>query len=136
MRMDFFEEDVPKADVVLSRDCLVHFSNSEIRSGESLTVSLQLKNTGGCLGTEVFQVYIRDDESNLVRPDKELKAFKKVSLKPGEAAQISFDLDDSALAYFDDAQMKWIKETGKFTILIGSSSQDIRLSGKFLLSGD
>ena len=101
--------------------------------GESVSISLTIRNAGLVTGKEVLQLYIRDPESSLVRPVKELKRFEKVTLEPGEKTEISFRLNDEALAFYDPYQGQWVVEPGQYDVLIGSSSRDIRLSGSFTL---
>lgn len=103
------------------------------KNGESVTLSLEVKNTGQMEGAEVVQVYVRDNESALPRPDKELKAFKKVFLKPGASTNVELTLDKNAFMYYDDTKKQWVLEPGKFTILVGSSSRDIKLTGEVTL---
>ena len=95
---------------------------------DGITVSVDVSNTGKVAGKEVVQLYVRDRESRLVRPDKELKGFAKVSLQPGETKTVTFDLDFRAFAYFDPAYHQWVTEDGQFDILVGASSADIRCS--------
>jgi hypothetical protein len=93
-----------------------------------------VQNTGSCAGQEVVQLYLHDVHSSLMRPDKELKAFEKVMLRPGETKTVTFTLDREALSFYDPGQKQWLAEPGEFEVLIGSSSRDIRLSGKFDLT--
>jgi beta-glucosidase len=95
-----------------------------------LDVLLNVRNSGRYAGKEVVQLYVRDVQSNLRRPEKELKAFHKVSLDAGENKNISFHLDKEAFWYYDPAKGGWIVEPGEFEIMIGASSRDLRLSGK------
>ncbi|MCB0852425.1 MAG: fibronectin type III-like domain-contianing protein, partial [Bacteroidetes bacterium] len=99
-------------------------------NGSGVSVSLKITNTGEMTGKEVVQVYVKDNESSLPRPEKELKAFEKVSLEPGASATVNISLGEDAFSYYDDGQGKWVLENGMFTILVGSSSRDIRLSGE------
>jgi beta-glucosidase len=99
----------------------------EIQAGERLTVRLRVKNSGSASGKEIVQVYLRDPESTPFRPRKELKAFTKVDLQPGEEREVSVTLDSRAFAAYDSRLSGWQIEGGRFEILIGSSSQDIRL---------
>ncbi len=101
--------------------------------GEPIPVSITLRNTGPVSGQEVVQLYIRDPESSLVRPVKELKRFRKVDLEPGEDTDITFQLEDDALAFYDPYLGEWIVELGHYNVLIGSSSMDIRCVGSFEL---
>jgi beta-glucosidase len=99
------------------------------------TVSFTLKNTGKMAGAEVAQVYVKQEKSNLPRPEKELKAFRKVFLQPGEQTTITLVLDQSAFQYYNDQLNKWVVEPGVFDILLGGSSRGISQSGKLSLSG-
>jgi beta-glucosidase len=105
-----------------------------IGSDESLTVSLDVTNTGQQAGQEVVQLYVHDIASRLARPPKELKSFAKVALTPGETTTVTLTLDRQALAYWDDAQQAWVAEAGEFEVLVGSSSQDIRARASFRLT--
>jgi len=107
---------------------------SEIKQGESTTISLRVKNSGRSEGKEVVQLYVHDVESTLLRPPKELKGFKKIHLNTGENKTISFVLDDRAFSYYDPNKHKWVMEEGKFEILIGTSSQDIRIKTRIQCS--
>lgn len=95
-----------------------------------LNISVKIKNTGGMAGKEVVQVYVRDVESTIFRPDRELKEFAKVSLEPGEEKVVRFQLDRRAFAFYDIQSKDWRVESGEFEILVGSSSRDIRLAGR------
>ncbi|MEW6456644.1 MAG: glycoside hydrolase family 3 C-terminal domain-containing protein [Acidobacteriota bacterium] len=116
----------------------VEYNNIEIfpdaiSDDEVVNVKIDLKNSGKIEGAEVVQLYIRDVESSVERPFKELKGFKKVNLKPGETKTISFTLERKAISFYDEIRKDWVAEPGEFEVLIGSSSQDIRLKGKFVL---
>ena len=102
--------------------------------GDTIQVAVDVTNTGSRAGQEVVQVYVRDVQASLARPEKELKAFAKVALVPGEKKTIHFTLDQAALAYYDPARPGWVAEAGEFRVLIGSSSRDIRLSELFTLT--
>jgi beta-glucosidase len=82
---------------------------------------------------DVVQLYVRDKESAVLRPPKELKGFAKVALDPGETRTVSFNLDRRALAYWDDLEHRWMAEAGEFQILVGRSAADIRLTASFRL---
>ena len=88
-----------------------------------LSVSVDIKNIGKISGDEIVQLYICDKYSSVTRPIKELKGFKRVSLKQGESKVITFNLDKSAFAYYD-SEMKYIIEAGEFDILVGNSSRE------------
>ena len=104
--------------------------------GQAVTVQLDVRNSGGRAGQEVVQVYVQDDAARLVRPLKELKAFAKVHLEPGETQTLRLTLPRQALAFYDPALGDWVTEAGTFTVLVGHSSADIRLSGQFEWPGD
>lgn len=114
------------------------YSDLKVTSHKSihdpLTVSLSVTNTGRVKGKEVVQVYVTDKESSLARPPKELKAFAKVDLQPGESKTVTFTLDFRSFAFYDPHKAKWVAEAGDFEILVGSSSRDIRLSETITLS--
>jgi beta-glucosidase len=106
------------------------YSNLRIEgSGTNLAVSVDIRNIGSRAGQEIVQLYVRDPQSKLVRPEKELKAFAKVMLEAGETKTISLSLRHDAFAYYDPAKKAWVAEAGAFEILVGASSADIRLSG-------
>ncbi|MDD4429808.1 MAG: glycoside hydrolase family 3 C-terminal domain-containing protein [Bacteroidales bacterium] len=93
---------------------------------EKLRLSMVLSNTGRCDGAEVVQLYVSDPESELPRPQKELKAFQKVFLKAGERRELVFELALSDLAYYNDSKKEWLLEPGAIKCLLGSSSREIR----------
>jgi beta-glucosidase len=82
-----------------------------------------LKNTGERPGTEVVQMYIRDLVSSVTRPVKELKGFRKISLRPGETRTVALDITPESLAFYD-INMKYVVEPGEFEIMVGNSSRD------------
>lgn len=104
----------------------VRVSADSFRDEDGVTVSVDVSNTGPVAGKEIVQVYVRDHESRLIRPHKELKGFAKLSLEPGETKTVSIPLGFRAFAYFDPAHNQWVTENGQFDILIGASSADIR----------
>lgn len=108
-------------------------SSNEMPGNSNLIVSFNLKNTGKVKGEEIAQLYINDVKSSIDRPVKELKRFKKVSLNPGEEKTIEFELDEKALSFFDPSTKNWKAESGEFEVLIGSSSEDIKLKEMFNL---
>lgn len=109
---------------------------NDFSDSEAMTVSLTLKNTSAQAGKEVVQLYIRDDESKVVRPIKELKRFKKVFLKSSESKTVEFTLAKKDLSYFDVHSQSWRADAGVFTVLVGSSSRDIRQQASFKLLED
>lgn len=106
----------------------------EARPGECWQVRFQLANGGPVAGAEVAQLYLRDDECSVPRPPQELKAFAKVFLAPGESREVAFELTSQDLCFYSNAARDWVAEPGRFTVLIGSSSRDLRLQGSFQLA--
>jgi len=104
-----------------------------ISSDQKVHVQFSVKNTGTREGAETSQIYIHDVKSGIPRPPKELKAFQKVFLNPGESKTLHLTLDKEVLSFFDPDKSCWIAEPGMFRILIGSSLHDIRLTGEFCL---
>ncbi|NOU19960.1 MAG: hypothetical protein HOO91_20565 [Bacteroidales bacterium] len=88
--------------------------------------TLKVKNIGKVAGSEIVQLYVSDKHSSVPRPEKELKGFVKVELTPGEEKQVSFLLNSRSFAYYDIVDKNWKVESGKFELLVGSSSIDIR----------
>jgi beta-glucosidase len=83
-------------------------------------------NSGNVEGAEIVQAYIHDEKSRLPRPEKELQAFDKVFLKPGETKDVTLNIDKYSVGYYDTDLSAWIAEQGLFEVLIGASSVDIR----------
>ena len=101
-------------------------SRTTFKDTEGISVSVDITNTGKAAGKEIVQVYVHDQKSSLVRPEKELKGFAKVELQPGETKTVEISLDFRAFAYYHPAHKTWITENGEFDLLVGASSQDIR----------
>ena len=95
-------------------------------ASETVELAITVSNTGDCAGAEVVQLYVRDVEATAYRPDRELKAFQKLMLQPGEAQTLTFTLDKRAFAYFDVTLDDFNIEPGEFEILFAASSTDIR----------
>lgn len=102
--------------------------------GQDLRINFRLENLGDRAGAEIVQVYARDVECSVPRPIKELKGFKKISLTEGEIADVAFTLSTEDLSFWHPGHRRWYFEPGEFEILIGASSQDIRLSQKITLN--
>jgi beta-glucosidase len=96
----------------------------------SVVVSLDVQNTGTREGTEIVQLYTRDLVSTVTTYEKNLRGFQRVSLQPGETKSISFTLKPADLSLWN-REMKFVVEPGMFRVMIGSSSEDIRLQGEF-----
>lgn len=100
----------------------VRLDREEIRDGDSVTVRLEVVNTGNRAGSDVVQVYVGDLESSLLRPMKELKGFQKVRLEPGERREVAITLEPRAFQAWDPRVDAWVAEPGDFTISVGWSS--------------
>jgi beta-glucosidase len=116
-----------------------NYSNLKIspvraKTGDKIKVSIDVKNTGKVAGKEVVQLYVSDIKSRVPRPPRELKAFEKVSLLPGETKTVKFVLDKEAFSFYDPNLKKWVAEPGDFEIQVGSSSRDIRARKTFSIS--
>jgi beta-glucosidase len=109
-------------------------SAQQIGPDDPLQVSVDITNTGERAGKEVVQLYIRDEQAHLQRPEKELKGFAKVQLEPGERKTVTLTLARDALAYYDDLAHEWVAEAGAFEVLVGASSRDIRATVAFTLT--
>jgi beta-glucosidase len=105
-------------------------SAKEIGTRGSIEVSADVSNTGSVAGQEVVQLYVRDVVSSVTRPVKELKGFQKVALQPGEKKTVKFTLTPEELAFYDQNMLR-IVEPGVFNVMVGSSSEQIRLTGSF-----
>ncbi len=105
------------------------------RTDNSVSVSFKVKNTGSVVGKEIAQVYVRDVQSTPFRPEKELKGFEKVELKPGEEKEVTLTLGPRAFAYYDTGSQDWVIEPGEFEILVGAASRDVRLNARVQLAG-
>ncbi|MGE7874664.1 glycoside hydrolase family 3 C-terminal domain-containing protein [Bacillus paramycoides] len=99
----------------------------EIKDTDTVSVRVNVKNTGSTVGKEIVQLYIKDVESTMIRPEKELKGFEKVALQPGEEKTVSFTLNKRSFAYYNVELKDWHVETGEFEILVGKSSKEIVL---------
>lgn len=102
---------------------------------DSIVVTCKLSNNGKYAGEEVVQLYLQDVFASVTRPVKELKAFEKVYLKPGESKTIQFIINKETLSFYDQ-KMNWTAEPGEFKLMIGNSSDHIMLQSKFDLEDD
>ncbi|MBR0413567.1 MAG: glycoside hydrolase family 3 C-terminal domain-containing protein [Clostridia bacterium] len=114
----------------------IKLSSTSIKDSDEVTVSFKVKNTGDVAGAEIAQVYVADKESTIFRPEKELKAFAKVFLEPGEQKEVKLVLDKRAFAFYNVAIHDWCVESGEFDILVGASSRDIRLKAALKVKAD
>ena len=102
-------------------------SAESVRDTDGLTVTATVKNTGSRAGKAVAQLYVGAVDSDVVRPVRELKAFSKVALAPGESKEVSFTLDKRAFAYWKQEIHDWYAESGEYTIEVGDSSASLPL---------
>ena len=109
-------------------------STPDVAAGAEALIKFQLKNSGKRAGTEVVQLYVQDPVASLTRPVQQLVGFARVSLEPGQSAQVQFNLPVNQLAFLD-SQMRWVVEPGEIRVMIGSSSADLRLRGVFNIAG-
>ena len=103
----------------------ISLSKKEINFGETLEVSVDVKNTGERKGTEVVQLYIHDLFASVSRPVKELKGFKKVTIPAGESKKVTFEISDKDLSFYN-IEKKWIAEAGDFKVFVGTNSRDVK----------
>lgn len=103
------------------------------KNGKQVVATFSIKNTGKKAGAEVAQLYVKEENPSLPRPEKELKGFQKIQLAPGEQKKVSITLNEDAFQYYDDVKNNWVMEKDSFTIMIGASSRDIKLTGKIKL---
>ena len=110
------------------------YTNLRISSqvpGGPMDVLLNVRNSGQRAGDEVVQLYVRDVEASVKRPAKQLAAFERLRLKPGETRTVSFSVSPERLAFWDEKTKAWVVEPGAFEVQVGGSSADIRLKDQF-----
>ena len=105
-------------------------NKTEVEPEETICIEAMIKNTGKVVGDEVVQLYLVDRYASMTRPVKELAGFKRITLQPGEAKKVIFEVEASQMAFLD-LEMKWKVEKGMIGVEVGSSSEDIRLNGEF-----
>lgn len=107
----------------------------KVNPAEDMEISLVIENTGEVSGTEVVQLYLRDEQASMTRPVKELQGFARVSLAPGEEKKVVFRVSPSQTAFLDE-DMRWKIEKGEIKVQVGASSEDIRLEDAFSINED
>jgi beta-glucosidase len=115
------------------------FSNLQIDAGNAeaggnVIVKIDVTNSGGRAGDEVVQVYTHQFAPRVTRPVQELKAFKRITLEPGETATLEFTLPVNQLGFYD-LQHRYVVQPGTVDVMVGSSSADIHARGSFEISG-
>jgi len=103
-------------------------NKSEFAKDDNIVLNFDLKNSGEMAGAEVVQLYANDVESSVERPEKELRAFTKVWLQPGEVKQVTLEIPVSSLAFYDETLGGWNVEAGSFDLRVASSSRKIELN--------
>lgn len=103
----------------------LELDKSKFSGSDSLQVSVEVSNTGDYQGEEVVQLYIRDMTASVTRPIKELKDFKKISLKPGKSSEVTFYLNREDLSFYD-MNLNWIAEPGNFKVFVGTNSRNVK----------
>ncbi len=98
-------------------------------------VTFTVTNTGAVAGDEIAQLYVALPDSKIIRPKRELRGFKRISLQPGESKEVTIPFTDRTFAYFDVNTNAWQTEAGDYDILIGASSEDIRLTAELSVDG-
>jgi len=114
------------------------YANAKVgKSGSNHMITVDVKNTGKVSGKEVVQLYVTAPaNTTLGKPQKELKAFAKTKeLKPGESETVSLVISDNNLASFDESKSAWVTDAGKYKLLVGASSRDIKSSLDLDISG-
>ncbi len=106
----------------------LRLDREEMDRNDTLTVSFRVKNTGDRPGSDVAQVYVHDPVSSMNRPVRELRAFKKVHLKPGEEQEVTLTLDRRAFEFYSPALHRWVVEEGEFQIQVGQNERKILLA--------
>lgn len=105
-------------------------SADSIRDTDTLSVTVDIKNTGRVAGKEAVQLYVRNPKGVAIRPVRELREFAKVSLRPGQTKTVTFEIGGRSFSYFNTEIHNWYVESGEYGIEIGASSRDIRLEKK------
>ncbi|PWS30636.1 beta-glucosidase BglX [Pedobacter paludis] len=103
----------------------IKLSSNTLTKGKSITASVTLTNTGKYEGKEVVQLYIRDLVGSITRPVKELKGFQKINLKAGESKQVTFNISENDLKFYN-SDLKFVAEPGDFKLFIGTNSHDVK----------
>ncbi len=102
-------------------------SADKIHTNDTVAISVDITNTGKVAGDEVAQLYVHQVKSSVKRPGKELRGFQRVRLQPGETKTVTFPLPAAKLAFWDEATHGFLVEPGRFDVLVGASSADIRV---------
>ena len=112
----------------------VIFSGS-VAPGDTIAVSVEVTNTGDRAGDEVVQLYVKDVEASVPRPLKELVGFQRINLQPGQKKKVTFKVAVNQLGFYNHA-IDFVIEAGTVQVMVGNSSDDIRLTGEFEIVGN
>jgi len=112
------------------------FKEHDGEDHDLVKVSFTVTNTGKRAGAEIAELYVGEKNPTVPRPIKELKGFQKVFLQPGESRKVTLELDQRSFAYFNTGTEQWDALADTYNILVGASSQDIRLNGQFALTSE
>ena len=120
----------------LSYTTFAYSDLSVAHDGNKITATVTVQNTGKMAGAEVVQLYVgRNENTSVFKAQKELKAFQKVYLEPGEKKTVALSLTENDLAYYNTKAHAWVVENGEYPICVGASAQDIRLRGSITVAG-
>ena len=109
-------------------------SNENPTDKDTITISVDVTNTGNVAGKEVVQLYVKDCTHSAIRPEKELKGFEKVFLNPGETKTVTMELDKRSFAWYNTELHDWFAASGEYKLLVGTSSRDIHLESRIHLN--
>ena len=107
-----------------------------MRAGGEITVSVDVTNTGNRQGDEVVQLYVKHVNSGVERPLKELRGFRRITLAPGQTRTVTLPLKAQTLAYWDMARERWEVEADQVSLMVGSSSADVKLDKTVAVVGE
>ena len=111
----------------------LRIDKSEVDADGTITATVTVKNTGSRAGAEVVQLYVSDHNASVEMPVKELRAFQKVTLQPGESRDVTLTIGDRAFKYWDEAKGDWNVSHGKRTMLVGTASDNLPLKAAFTI---
>jgi beta-glucosidase len=113
----------------------LRLSSDQLAPDKTLTILVDITNSGPVSGDEVVQLYIQDVQASVPRPIKDLKGFKRLTLKSAETKTVAFELSLNQLGFYDEA-MNFVIEAGPLNIMVGASSADIRLTKQFDITSE
>lgn len=108
----------------------------DITKNDKIKVSVDVTNTGNVKGKEIVQLYVSQNVTSIDRPEKELKGFTKVELSPNETKTVNMYIEKRDLSYYDENSKDWVADAGKYTVKVGTSSRDIKLTTEIKVTGN